>query len=233
MVTPHLEAKKGAIAPIVLMPGDPLRAKYIAENYLERVTQFNQIRNMNGYTGYYEGQRVSVLGSGMGMPSLGIYVYELYKFYGVEKIIRIGSCGALTKSLNLYDLVLVEHAYSDSTYAYVHSGNEQKLFSAASDLIKQIAKTAFDEGINVQLGNIYTSDIFYRELPLPKAITKYHCLAVEMETFALFYLAHHFNQEAAAVLTVSDSLVTNEEIKASERERNFDLMIKLVLKSIK
>jgi len=233
MGTPHIKAKPDQIAELVLMPGDPLRARYIAEKYLENVIQFNQVRNMFGYTGYYQGQRISVMGSGMGMPSLGIYAYELFKFYNVKKIIRLGSCGALTSKLKLYDLILVDQAYTDATYAYVQSGITTPLTSASVNLTKTIAEIATKEGINLMRGNIYTTDVFYKEQPVTdEVLTKYNCLAVEMETFALFHTARILKKEAAAILTVSDSLVTKAEISAEAREKNFAKMIELILKTI-
>ncbi|MDD2489860.1 MAG: purine-nucleoside phosphorylase [Bacilli bacterium] len=233
MATPHINAEKDQIADIVLMPGDPLRAKLIADNYLTNVKQFNQVRNMFGYTGYYNGRKVSVMGSGMGMPSMGIYSYELFKFYDVKKIIRIGSCGALTKDLNIYDLILVNSAYSDSTYAYVQNGSTDKTITSSLNLTNKMEEIAKKEEINIIRGNIYTSDVFYKEnFSYDEIINKYHCLAVEMETFALFHNAKVLSKEAACILTVSDSLVTKEEISAKARENNFITMIELVLKSI-
>jgi purine-nucleoside phosphorylase len=162
MATPHIEAEKGDIAEIVLMPGDPLRAKFIADNYLTDVKQFNKVRNMFGYTGYYKGKRVSVMGSGMGIPSIGIYAYELYKFYDVEKIIRLGSCGANDEKLNLYDLILVDKAYSESTFAYNLGGYTDKIVEGDQELIKQIEDTAKLKGIDITKGMIMTSDTFMR-----------------------------------------------------------------------
>lgn len=233
MSTPHIKANKGDIADIVLMPGDPLRAKFVAETYLTDVTVFNQVRNMLGFTGYYNGKKVSVMGSGMGMPSIGIYSYELYNFFDVKKIIRIGSCGAMIPELNLFDVILVESSYSDSTYAYVQNGSSDKLIKASEPLISKIKEAAIKEGINIMPGTIYSSDVFYKEDNHPQNETdKYNCLAVEMESFALFHNAKVLGREAACLLTVSDSLLKNEQTSSEEREKSFLKMIELALKSI-
>lgn len=235
MSTPHIETKKGEIADIVLMPGDPLRAKFIADHYLKDVKMFNKIRNMFGYTGYYNGKRVSVMGSGMGIPSMGIYSYELFKFYDVKKIIRIGSCGAFTKEINLYDLILVDNAYSDSTYAYVQNGSTDKLIPASSKLNDKIAETAKKEGIDIIRGNIYTTDVFsfYKHIEEDyDRLKKYNCIASEMECFALFHNARVFNKKAACILTVVDNIETEAAIDADEREKKLIKMIELALKSI-
>jgi purine-nucleoside phosphorylase len=227
MATPHIEAAKGDIAEIVLMPGDPLRAKFIADNYLTDVKQFNKVRNMFGYTGYYKGKRVSVMGSGMGMPSIGIYAYELYKFYDVKKIIRIGSCGAYQKELKLYDIILVDKSYSTSTFARELSGYDNNLISSSKRLINEIEKVANELGINVIRGNIVTSDVFYSDNKIDQ-----NYLGVEMESFALFHIANILNKEASCILTVSDSLVTKEETSSSEREQSLTKMIELALEVV-
>src|SRR5690554_4977495 len=225
MATPHIEAEVGEIAEIVLMPGDPLRAKFIADNYLTDVKQFNKVRNMFGYTGYYNGKRISVMGSGMGMPSMGIYSYELFKFFNVQKIVRVGSCGALTKDLNLYDIILVEQTYTDSTYAYIQNNNTENLIPSSKELTKRIEETAKKERINIIKGNIYSTAVFYKEnFSYQDIVESYKCLAVEMEAFALFHNARILNREAAAVLTVSDSLITKEETTSLEREQNLTKM---------
>ena len=233
MATPHIEAEKGDIAEIVLMPGDPLRAKFIADNYLTDVKQFNKVRNMFGYTGYYKGKRVSVMGSGMGIPSIGIYAYELYKFYDVEKIIRLGSCGANDEKLNLYDLILVDKAYSESTFAYNLGGYTDKIVEGDQELIKQIEDTAKLKGIDITKGMIMTSDTFYAEQKqlerLPKDI---NCIAAEMEVFGLFYVAKHLNKKAACILTVVNSFIKKVDVYSKEREQSLTKMIELALESI-
>ncbi len=235
MATPHIEAEIGEIADIVLMPGDPARAKLIADTYLEDTIQFNEVRNMYGYTGYYDGKRVSIMGSGMGIPSMGIYSYELFKFYNVQKIIRIGSCGAYSKDINMYDLILAENAYSDSTYAYVQNGSTEKLIEASKDLTLRIEETAKEKGINIIKGNIYTTDVFsfykHSKEDLDN-LKSYNCIASEMEAFALFHNAKIFKKEAACITTVVDVLETREQITAEDRENSLTKMIELVLKSI-
>lgn len=234
MATPHNKANKGDIADIVLMPGDPLRAKLIAETFLTDIVMFNDVRNMLGYTGLYNGKRVSVMGSGMGMPSMGIYSYELFKFYDVEKIIRVGSCGALVPELNLFDIVLVEKACSDSTYAFIQNGSTDKIIESSKDLTDKIEETAVKEGINIVRGTIYSTDVFdwYQDREPSATIKDYNCMAAEMETFALFHNARIFNKEVACILTVSDSLSKNIQTSAEEREKSFLKMVELALKSL-
>ncbi len=235
MGTPHIEAKKEDIGEVVLMPGDPLRAKFIADNYLSKVKKINGVRNMLGYTGYYQDKRVTVMGSGMGIPSMGIYSYELFHFYNVQKIIRIGSCGAFTKDLKLYDLILVENSYSDSTYAYVQNGSTKDLLPASITLNNKLEEIAKKNGIKIKKGNIYTTDVFtfYQDKKIEsKQINKYNCLASEMETFALFHNAQVLGKEAASVLTVVDNILTKEKVSFEKREQGLHLMIELVLKSL-
>ncbi len=233
MATPHNEASKDQIAPIVIMPGDPLRAKMIAEKYLENYELVNQVRNMYAYTGYYKGKRVTVMGSGMGMPSIGIYSYELFQFYGVEKIIRVGSCGAYTKDLNLYDLILVNGAYSESSYAKTQNGTEGNMLYASDSMNLVIKQTAESFNFPLTIANIHSSDVFYRENNnYSELYEKYGCLAVEMESYALFHNAKICNKRAACILTVSDNLVTKMETTSEERQNSFFRMIELALESI-
>lgn len=234
MATPHNEAKIGDIATTVLMPGDPMRAKFIAEHYLKDATQFNDVRGMLGYTGFYNGKKVSVMGSGMGIPSMGIYSYELFKFYGVMEIIRIGSCGALLPDIKLFDVVLVDSAYSDSTYALVHNGDKRIIINASPELNEKIEKKILEEGIKVRKGNVYTTDVFtpYCELPEPKEVSNNHCIVSDMETFALFHNALCLNKKAASLLSVSDSAFIEEKATSEQREQEFTKMIELALKSI-
>lgn len=230
MNTPHINAPENSIAKIVLMPGDPLRAKYIADTFLTDVIQFNEVRNMFGYTGYYNGRRISVMGSGMGMPSIGIYSYELYTVYGVEKIIRIGSCGAYSPDLDLYDTVLVEEAYSESSYALVQSGNPKKVLCSSKELNQELQSVANKLGIPMHVGRIHSSDVFYSEHPDFKALYEEHqCIGVEMESFALFNNAQVLKKQAACLLTVSDSLVTHQVTTAEERQSAFTNMMKIAL----
>lgn len=232
MPTPHIEVKEeGIIAKTVLMPGDPLRAKYIADNFLENVEQFNTVRNMFGFTGTYKGRKISVMGSGMGMPSIGIYSYELFNAYDVDNIIRIGSCGAYTDELNLYDVLLASDAWSESSYAKVQSGYQADAIDATPALNEKIEKIAKDLNIPVRTGRIHSSDVFYREnFKEFEGIRDNHgCMAVEMESFALFANAKVLGKNAACLLTVSDSLVTGELTTSEERQNAFTKMMEIAL----
>lgn len=232
MGTPHIEAEKNQIAKTVLMPGDPLRAKFIADNFLENVEKFNNVRNMFGYTGTYKGNRISVMGSGMGMPSIGIYSYELYKFYDVENIVRIGSCGAYTADLNLYDVLLAESAWSESSYADTQEGTKgQEYTYPDKDLNQKLIQIAKELEIPLTVGCIHSSDVFYREnFEQYKVVNKEKgAIAVEMESFALFHNAKITGKKAACLLTVSDNLVTREETSAMERQNAFTKMMDIAL----
>ena len=235
MPTPHIELEnKDLIAKTVLMPGDPLRAKFIAETFLTKVVQINTVRNMFGYTGYFGKKKVTVMGSGMGMPSIGIYSYELFKFYDVEKIIRIGSAGAYSPNLKLYDVLLAEKAYSESSYAKTMGVSSRKTLPASKPLNNRILKAAEKLNIPVHLTTIHSSDVFYRLNPDEyKDIYKNHgAEAVEMESFALFANAKALKKKAACLLTVSDSLVTHEATSAQERQEAFTKMMEVALNSI-
>ncbi|MGK0469164.1 purine-nucleoside phosphorylase [Clostridium sp.] len=230
--TAHIEVKEeGIIAKTVLMPGDPLRAKFIAETFLENVQKFNNVRNVLGYTGTYKGRKISVMASGMGMPSIGIYSYELFNFYGVENIIRIGSCGAYTADLNLYDVILATKAWSESTYAKVQSGYEYDTIAASKDLNSKLEKIAGELSIKVHKHIVHSSDVFYREnFDDYKDIYNHHgCTSVEMESFALFHNANISGKKAACLLTVSDNLVTRELTTSEERQGAFTNMMKIAL----
>ncbi|MCT4509957.1 MAG: purine-nucleoside phosphorylase [Tepidibacter sp.] len=230
--TAHIEVKEqGIIAKTVLMPGDPLRAKFIADTFLEDVEKFNNVRNVFGYTGTYKGRKISVMASGMGMPSIGIYSYELFKFYGVENIIRIGSCGAYTADLNLYDVILANDAWSESTFAKVQSGYDKDVIAASSELNSKLEKISEDLGIKIHKQRIHSSDVFYREnFEKYKEINKNHgCTVVEMEAFSLFHNANILGKNAACLLTVSDNLVTQELTTSEERQESFTNMMKIAL----
>ncbi len=232
MSTPHNMANIGDIAKVVLMPGDPLRAKYIAETYLDDVVQFNNVRNMFGYTGTYKGKKVSVMGSGMGMPSIGIYSFELFSQYGVEAIIRIGSAGSYREDYEIYDVVLASGAYSESNYAKVLTGNEASITYPSAELNDLIKATAEELDLDLKEGVIHSSDIFYHiDEAYKKGIEDNNCVAVEMESFALFENARALNKKAACLLTISDSLVTHEETTAEERQTSFNKMITIALES--
>lgn len=230
--TPHIQVnQEGLIAKTVLMPGDPLRAKYIAETFLTDVICFNEVRGMFGYTGLYNGQKISVMGSGMGMPSIGIYSYELFSNYGVENIIRIGSCGAYSADLKLYDVILASAAYSESSYALVQSGEERNVLPGNKYINDAIINSAKELNIPLNIGVIHSSDVFYHQNGSvhEKMFNEHQCLAVEMESFALFHNANVLNKRAACLLTVSDSLVTHEETTSAERQTAFEQMMKIAL----
>ena len=239
MSTPHNEAKKGDIAKTVLMPGDPMRAKYIAENFLEDPVLFNDVRGMLGYTGTYKGKKVSVMGSGMGIPSIGIYSYELFSQYDVEQIIRIGSAGSYTADVKVYDVVLASAAYSESTYARCQSGDPDDLQLPSPELNQHIKETAAKvSDCHLVEACIHSDDAFYRQ---PEAEHPFYwerlrdekgCAAVEMESFALFHNAKVLGKKAACLLTITDSFVTGDSIPHEEREKNLADMITLALESV-
>lgn len=229
MATPHNQAKKGDIAKTVLMPGDPLRAKFLAETYLEDVQQFNTVRNMLGYTGTYKGKKVSIMGSGMGMPSIGIYSYELFHFYDVDNIIRIGSCGSIQENVHLRDVIIAQGSCTDSAFA--HQYELPGTYSAISsyDLLEAAVSQAKEKGITYHVGNVLASDIFYHADDNNAKWARMGCLGVEMESYALFATAAYLGKKALTLLTVSDSLVTNEETTAEEREKTFTAMMEIAL----
>lgn len=230
-MTPHNQANKGEIAPIVLMPGDPLRAKYIAETYLESPRCFNTVRNMYGYTGSYKGTPVSVMGSGMGMPSIGIYSYELYTQYDVECILRIGSCGAYTEDLHIFDLIVADSSWSPTTYAQAQSNDMEDIQYPTKDILNAIIACASANDIPIHSGRLHSSDVFYYEAGIDHGASAHHCKAVEMESFALFHNAKITRKKAACICTVSDSFVYDEDTSPAQRERSFDQMIVLALES--
>ncbi len=232
MATPHIESKKEDIAKVVLMPGDPLRAKFIAENFLENARLVNSVRNMLAYTGTYKGKEVTVFASGMGMPSIGIYSYELFKEYDVDTIIRVGSAGAYTDKLNLYDVLLVEGAYSESSFAKTQGNELSNILYSDPNINNVISNKAEELGITINKGIVHSSDVFYKENDnFLEIAEKYNCLAVEMETFALFHNAKVTGKKATAIVTISDSLVTHEQTTSEERQNSFVTMIKLALES--
>jgi purine-nucleoside phosphorylase, family 1 (deoD) len=231
MATPHINAQKGDFAKTVLMPGDPLRAKFIAENFLTDVKLVTDVRNMLGFTGYYKGRKISVMGSGMGQPSIGIYSYELFNEYDVENIIRIGSCGSYQADVKVRDLIFAQGASSESNFA--HQYNFPGTFAplASWDLLKKAVDIADSQGKKYHVGNILSSDIFYNANN-PEAMKKWAdmgVLAVEMEAAALFLNATKLGKKAMCILTVSDSLVTHEQTTAEEREKTFTDMMEVAL----
>ncbi len=231
MATAHNEAEKGEIARIVLMPGDPLRARHIAQTYLDQPVQFNAVRGMLGYTGEYRGRKVSVMGSGMGMPSIGIYSYELFRFYDVDAIIRVGSAGAYVSELNLFDLVLADSAWSESTYALAQSGESQDVQQPDPQLNEIIRSAAHKLRVPLHEGRIHSSDVFYHEQDELARYRSHGCVCVEMESFALFHNARVCGKQAACLLTISDSLISGVQTSAAQRERAFGQMMETALES--
>ena len=235
MSTPHNRANPGDFAKTVLMPGDPLRAKFIAETFLENPRLVTDVRGMLGYTGTYQGHPVSVMGSGMGMPSIGIYSYELYSQYGVENIIRIGSAGSYTPKAKIFDVVLATGAYSESNYAVTQSGDTDDIQKPSEELNNALRASAKKQGIPLIEGNIHSSDVFYRQ-PSDAKPTYWEklrdergCLCVEMESFALFANAQVLGKNAACLLTISDSFVAPGITTAEERQKSFTDMMKVAL----
>ena len=230
MATAHISANNGDVAETILLPGDPLRAKFIADTYLEDVVQFNAVRNMFGYTGTYKGKKISVMGTGMGVPSIGIYSYELINFYGVKNLIRVGSCGAYSEDLELYDIILGMGACTNSNYA--HQYDLPGTFSAIAswDLLYKAKQVAEKKNIDVHVGNILSSDVFYNANPkVYKKWASMGVLAVEMEAYALYCNAAAAGVNALTILTVSDSLVTKLETTSDERETGFTKMMEIAL----
>lgn len=232
MSTPHIGAEKGQIAETVLLPGDPLRAKYIAETFLEDVTQYNTVRNAFGYTGTYKGERISVQGTGMGIPSIMIYVEELITQYGVETLMRVGSAGGMKEEVQIRDVVLAQAATTDSGINR-QTFNNQVDFTPIGDfdLLKSAYEIGTDKGMNVRVGNVLSVDRFYNEELDKKKLADYGVLAVEMEAAGLYTLAAKYNKKALSLLTISDHLITGEETTAEERERTFDDMMVIALET--
>lgn len=234
MATPHNEAKNGDIAKTVLMPGDPLRAKFIAETYLKNVNCFNTVRNMYGFTGIYKGKMVSVMGSGMGMPSIGIYSYELYNEYDVDTIIRIGSAGSYCDKLRVFDVMIADSAYSESSFAKVQGGYEDDITYPTESLNMDIMNIAKELGKTIKIGRVHSSDVFYRQDKSPyykDLYEKKQCLCVEMESFALFHNARILGKNAACLLTISDSFVSNEITTSKQRQQSFTEMMEIALET--
>ena len=234
MPTPHNQAKFGEIAKNVLMPGDPLRAKFIVETFLENIKLVNSVRNMLAYTGEYKGKEITVMASGMGMPSIGIYSYELYSQYGVENIVRVGSAGAYTDKLNLFDVVLAESAWSESSFAKTQNGYDKDTTYPDGELNEKIIETAKKLNIPLHLEKIHSSDVFYTEPNVDgyKEINAKHgCECVEMESFALFHNAKILGKKAACLLTISDSFTSEQKATPEERQTAFINMMKIALET--
>lgn len=229
-MTPHINAKKEDIAKTVLMPGDPLRAKFIAEKFLDNVKLVNTVRNMLMFTGEYKGKKVTIAGSGMGQPSIGIYSYELFKFYDVENIVRIGSAGSYKKDLGLYEVVLAKDSYSDSkTYGQLVLDVDTHVQTPSEKLNEKLKESAKKLNINLNIGRIHSSDVFYNSRPLEETIQATQADCVEMESYALFTNAKKLNKNAACLVTISDNLITHEETSSEEREKKFLKMVEIAL----
>jgi purine-nucleoside phosphorylase len=226
----HINAKKGEIAPTVLLPGDPMRAKWIAETYFENPTLYNDVRGMFGYTGTYKGKPISVQGTGMGAPSISIYAHELINEYDVQKLIRVGSAGSYQKNVNIRDIVIAMSSSSNSSMNNLPFQGENFAPTAHAELFLEAINAAKEKNIPVKAGNILTSDVFYQEDPdYYKKWAKYGVLCVEMETASLYTLAARFNVKALSLLTISDSLVTHETTTSEERAQTFKEMIEIAL----
>jgi len=227
----HIDAKQGEIADKILLPGDPLRAKYIAENFLENPTCYNEVRGMLGYTGTYKNERISVQGTGMGIPSISIYVNELIQEYDVQKLIRVGTCGAIQKDVKVRDVILAQGATTDSQVNRMVFGGIDFAPLADFNLLKNAFQVGTEKKLKLRVGNVFTSDSFYRDngLELLGKLADYQVLGVEMEATALYTLAAKFNRQALAILTVSDHVLTGEETSAKERQTTFNEMIEVAL----
>lgn len=233
-MTPHIKAKKGEIAKVVIMPGDPLRAKFVAENFLENAKLVSDVRNMFCYTGTYKGKEVSVMGHGMGIPSIGIYSYELFHFYDVQKIVRIGSAGSYYEDIKVGDVFLANEAFSESNYARLLGLEDATdvLKAPNEDINNTIIEKAKELNIDLKIGRCYSSDVFYGKEGYQESRERTKSQVVEMEAYALFANAIKLNKEAAVLLTCSDSLVTDEALSPELRQTSFKDMINLVLESI-
>ncbi len=228
----HISAKTGEIAETVLLPGDPLRAKFVAENFLQDIVQYNNVRNMFGFTGTYKGKKVSVQGTGMGIPSISIYVNELFREYGVKKAIRIGTAGSISEDVKIRDVVLAMSACTDSNANNIRFGKRNYAPTASFNLLKTAWEIAETKGWQPKVGSVVSSDIFYSEDPEEwKIWAKFGCLAIEMECAELFTLAAKYKREALGILTISDSLITGEATTSEERQSTFTRMIEIALET--
>ncbi|WP_273128217.1 purine-nucleoside phosphorylase [Bacillus weihaiensis] len=225
----HIGAKENQIAETVLLPGDPLRAKYIAETFLEDVICYNEVRGMLGFTGTYKGERISVQGTGMGVPSISIYINELMNSYNVQQLIRVGTCGAIQKDVKVRDVILAMSASTDSQMNRLTFGGVDYAPTANFDLLKKAYDTGIEQGLNLKVGNIFTADMFYNDNAELEKWAQYGILAIEMESSALYTLAAKFGRKALSVLTVSDHILTGEETTSEERQTTFNDMIVVAL----
>ncbi len=227
----HIGAKEGEIAKGILLPGDPLRAKYIAETFLENAKCYNEVRGMYGFTGTYKGKEVSVQGTGMGQPSISIYANELFEFYGVEKAIRVGTCGAVQPDTKLRDVIIAMSACTDSAINTNRFGGKHFAPTANFELLKKAYDAAMEKKLSVQVGSVVSSDVFYDEAEMWKTWAKYGVLGIEMEAAELYTLAAKYNRKALAILTVSDHILHGEFTTAEERQLTFNSMIEIALEA--
>lgn len=227
----HIDAKTGEIAETVLLPGDPLRAKYIAETFLEDARIYNEVRNMFGYTGTYKGVKISVQGTGMGVPSISIYIHELMDSYEVKKLIRVGTAGAIQKDVKVRDVILAMSASTDSQMNRLTFGGIDYAPTANFDLLHKAYNVGVSKGLQLKVGNVFTADQFYNDNSELEKWAKYQILAVEMESAALYTLAAKFGRQALSVLTISDHIVTGEQTTAAERQTSFNDMIEVALET--
>lgn len=229
----HINAKENEIAESVLLPGDPLRAKFIAENFLENVVCYNEVRGMYGFTGTYKGKKVSVQGTGMGIPSISIYVNELIQSYGVKNLIRVGTCGSYKESVKVRDIVIAMSASTDSNINKIRFNGRDFAPTASFKLLKKAYDFAVEKGFEPKVGNVFSSDTFYDDNPESwKQWAKFGCLAVEMEAAGLYTLAAKYDVDALTILTVSDHFITKEVTTAEERQTTFTNMIEVALDTV-
>lgn len=232
----HINAKKEDIADVVILPGDPLRAKYIADNFLENAKEVTNVRNMLGFTGQYNGKKVTVMGSGMGMASCGIYAFELFYYYNVQKVIRIGTCGVVSKEIKIPEIILADQIYTESNYAYSYNGYKENIVTPSINLVNKIEKTAESQKLKIHKGALMTTDVFGPYVDddalLARAPKKLEILGEEMESFGLIHIANSFKREAAVLVTAVDSKFSNKIISVEERQTSLNDMIRLALESI-
>lgn len=227
----HIGAKENQIAETILLPGDPLRAKYIAETFLEDITCYNEVRGMLGFTGTYKGKPISVQGTGMGVPSISIYINELMQSYGVQKLIRVGTCGAIQKDVKVRDVILAMSASTDSQMNRLTFGGVDFAPTADFDLLRKAYDVGTEKGLNLKVGNIFTADMFYNDNSELEKWAQYGILGIEMESAALYTLAAKYGRKALSVLTVSDHILTGEETTSEERQTTFNEMIVVALEA--
>lgn len=232
----HINAKKGSIAPIVLMPGDPLRAKYIAENFLDKVVEVCNLRNMLGFTGFYKGVKVSVVGSGMGMPSMSIYATELFYYFNVKKIIRIGTCGVVSPEVKVPEIILTKKSFSETNFAYTFNNYKGHITYPSKELNDQIKKAAKNLDLNIHIGDVTTMDAFGPYIGVERVLKRMpknlNVIGEEMESYALFHVAKHFKRQAACLLTATDSKFSKTVLSSEERQTSLNDMITLALEAI-